>query len=85
LLRLFASPFGAWGRVAECCDGLAEVPRHAAEVFVEHVESLVVTHLEYPERDSPAFSVILFFHKDNLWSTTATYDRERLLTAHTEK
>jgi hypothetical protein len=85
VLHLFASPLGTWRTVADCCDGLTELPRHATDVFSEHEKSLVVTHLEFPERNCAGFSVILFFHKDNLWSMTASYNRERLLTAHAKQ
>ena len=76
--RLFASPPGAWQRVADCCSGMPELPRHAAEVFANHAAALVVTHLPWPEPDSAGYAMVLFVHPGELWSTIAAYNRRRL-------
>jgi hypothetical protein len=75
--RLFASPPGAWHTVAECCGGLAELPRHAAELFAEHAAALVVTHLPWPEPEATGYALVLFVHHGELWSTIAAYNRQR--------
>jgi hypothetical protein len=76
--RLFASPPGSWQTVAECCGGLPELPHHAAELFADHAEALVVTHLPWPEAESAGYALVLFVHHGELWSTIAAYNRQRL-------
>jgi hypothetical protein len=76
--RLFASPPGAWLRVAECCGGLGELPRHAAELFADHADALVVTHLPWPEQEGVGYALVLFVHHRELWSTIAAYNCQRL-------
>lgn len=75
--RLFASPLGIWQTVAECCCGLPELPRHAAKLFADHAAALVVTHLPWPEPDSPGYALVLFVHSGELWSTIAAYNRRQ--------
>jgi hypothetical protein len=76
--RLFASPRGSWRTVAECCRDLLELPQHAPELFADHADALVVTHLPWPEADSTGYALVLFVHTSELWSTIAAYNRLRL-------
>lgn len=76
--QLFASQQGQWRTVAECCCDLPELPRNAADLFADHAESLVVTHLPWPEAASTGYELILFVHHGELWSTIAAYNRQRL-------
>jgi hypothetical protein len=76
--HLFGSPPGSWRSVAECCSELLEVPQHATELFADHAEALVVTHLPWPEAKSTGYALVLFVHTSELWSTIAAYNRQRL-------
>jgi hypothetical protein len=76
--RLFSCPQGTWIRVADHCAGLPELPEHAAHLFKDHSEALVVTHLPWPEPECIGFALVLFVHYAELWSTIAAYNRERL-------
>ena len=74
--RLFARTAGEWQTVAECFAGSAELPRYAAEVFAGHADRFHVTHLPWPgpgAADEDA--LILFTHDQELWSTTAYFNR----------
>lgn len=73
---LFAASPGVWQGVAACCSGMTVLPGSAAEVFAEHAEPFVVTYLPWPGLpDGDPYALVLFLHADNLWSTTALYNR----------
>jgi hypothetical protein len=76
--RLFASPTGSWHTVAECCRELLELPQHAAELFADHAEALVVTHLPWPEAETTGYALVLFVDTSEFWSTIAAYNRQRV-------
>ena len=80
--RIFAVPAGVWQSVANCCSGADELPRFAAEVFADHAERFVVTHLPWPglTADDP-YRMVLFVHGDDLWSTIAIFNRASLAEA----
>jgi hypothetical protein len=75
---LFAGPSGAWRKVADLCGGLAQLPPLCAELFAGHGEVLMVTHLPWPGPECDGFSLVLFVHHGELWSTIAAYNRQRL-------
>jgi hypothetical protein len=77
--RLFAVVPGAWQGVADCCSGLPAPPRFAAEIFAEHTDSFVVTHLQWPgSAEGDSYALVLFVHTEVLWSTIAVYNRAGL-------
>lgn len=75
---LFATPAGAWRTVAECCGALPELPDQAAELFANHGNSLVVTHLPWPEPGDNGYALVLFVHGGEMWSSIAAYNRQLL-------
>ena len=77
--RLFANPAGTWLRVVDGCVDLKQLASHVGGVIREHAEELQVTHLPWPEPDSDGNSLVVFVHRSELWSTTATYNRQRLM------
>jgi hypothetical protein len=73
--RLFASPPGEWQGVAACCSGLPVLPDFSGNVFAEHAESFVVTHLPWPgSPDGDRYALVVFVHLEELWSTVASYN-----------
>ena len=77
--RLLAVAPGAWQAVADCCSGLPALPGFAAEVFAEHADTFVVTHLQRPgSAEGDPYALVLFVHSEELWSTIALYNRAAL-------
>ena len=77
--RIFAAPAGTWQSVASCCAGSTDLPEFASEVFAEHAERFVVTHLPWPGATADdAGCLVLFVHDDELWSTIAYFNRASL-------
>lgn len=76
--QLFKGISGSWQTVKNCCSELAELPVHAEEIFVEHVDTFVVTHLPWPGLDygepNDSYALVLFVHTMELWSTIAAYN-----------
>ncbi len=74
--RLFAVSPGTFQAVADCCSGLPALPGFAAEVFAEHGDSFLVTHLPWPgSPENDTYTLVLFVHTEELWSTIAVYNR----------
>ncbi|AWM36290.1 hypothetical protein GobsT_59220 [Gemmata obscuriglobus] len=77
--RIFAVPAGTWQSVAGCCTELVDLPKFAREIFAEHAERFVVTHLPWPGTGmSDSDCLVLFVHDDELWSTIAYFNRASL-------
>jgi hypothetical protein len=75
VVRLFAAPAGAWRPVADYCAGLSELPDRAADVFADHGPRFQVAHVPWPESDVTGYSFVLFACADEMWHTTAVYNR----------
>ena len=60
VVRLFATPAGAWRPVADRCAGLPELPDRAADVFADHGPHFQVTHVPWPPSYDPGYSFVLF-------------------------
>jgi hypothetical protein len=77
--RIFAAPAGRWQSVASCCAGSADLPEYASEIFADHADRFVVTHLAWPGATADnAGSLVLFVHDHELWSTIAYFNRASL-------
>ncbi len=74
--RLYARPAGEWPALARCFAGLAELPRHAAEVFTAHADHFHITHPPWPGPGAEDEDTLVLFTQDlGLWSTTAYCNR----------
>lgn len=74
--RIHAVAPGTWQAVSDCCCDLTGLPNSAAAVFARHAHAFVVTHLPWPgSAEGDLFSLVLFVHTEEHWSTIAAYNR----------